>query len=69
LPDLETVEPGYRDSAEKQCEKDKIFTEQIIALFATLNIMEERAGECKSGKISTNNIRLANKQAVIKRLA
>jgi hypothetical protein len=50
FPDVEVVEPGHRESAEEQCEKDKIFTEQILDLFATLKSMEERAGERNQGK-------------------
>ena len=44
------MEPGYRESAEEQCEKDKIFTEQVLDLFMALKAMEERAGERNRGK-------------------
>lgn len=51
FPDLEvTDEYGCRENADEQRKKDKIFTEQIQNPFATLKMLEERAGERNHGK-------------------
>lgn len=51
FPDIEVNDDyGCRESADEQREKDEIFTKQIQDLFATLKMVEDRAGERNRGK-------------------